>query len=155
MLPRRLFRALSLSVLQPYFRLTRSQTLGVRGVVRDAEGRFLLVRHTYAPGWLFPGGGVDRAESFEQAVEREIREETGVMARARPRLLSVHTNFEYFKGDHVALYAIDEWEQQASSSLEIAEFGFFSSDDLPEGTTGGTRRRIAEITDDLPPPSQW
>lgn len=155
MLPRPLFRLLSRLVLHPYFRLTRGQTLGVRAVVRDDEGRFLLVRHTYAPGWLFPGGGVDRKESLEDALVRELREEVGVLAQSRPRLVSIHANFAHFKGDHVAVFEVEHWERVAASSLEIAESGFFSATDLPEGTTGGTRRRIGEILSDEPPPRDW
>jgi hypothetical protein len=57
------FSIVSKLALQPWFRLTRGQTLGVRAVVRDGDGAFLLVRHTYVPGWTFPGGGVDRLET--------------------------------------------------------------------------------------------
>jgi hypothetical protein len=38
---------------------------------------------------------------------------------------------------------------------EIAEAGFFPLDGLPEGTTGATRRRLAEILDGQPPASMW
>ena len=155
MLPRRLFRILSLALFQPYFRLIRGQTLGVRVVVRDENGGFLLVRHTYAPGWMFPGGGVEHGESLEQAAIRELVEETGVHALERPRLISVHTNFKHFRGDHIAVFVIDRWEREETSSLEITELGFFSADDLPEGTTGGTKRRIAEFLNDDPAAVDW
>ena len=155
MLPRYLFRILSRVAIQPYFRLTRGQTLGVRGVVIDESGRFLLVRHTYVPGWMLPGGGVDKGESLEDAVVRELREETGVLADGRPRLISVHTNFKHFKGDHVAVFVIESWVREETSSPEIAETGFFSPEDLPEGTTIATRTRIAEIIGVGPPASDW
>ncbi len=141
--------------IQPYFRLTRGQTLGVRGVVRDEGGRILLVRHTYVPGWMLPGGGVDHGESLEEAVVRELREETGVHAIGRPRLISVHTNFKHFRGDHVAVYEIESWEREEASSPEIAEIGFFAADDLPEGTTVATKLRIAELIAGGPAASVW
>ena len=155
MLPRPILRILSRLFVQPYFRVTRGQTLGVRGVVRDESGCFLLVRHTYVKGWMLPGGGVDHGESMEEAVVRELREETGVIAGTRPRLISVHTNFKHFKGDHVAVFAVDDWEQEETSSLEIAEIGFFPADDLPEGTTVATKNRIAEIIGDGPAAPHW
>lgn len=59
--------------------------VGVNVVVFDAEGRVLLVRHTYRPDrpWGLPGGGLSRDEALEQCAARELREETGYEARIR------------------------------------------------------------------------
>ena len=132
-------------IAQPFWRLTRGQTLGVRGVVRNERGHVLLVRHSYAPGWLFPGGGVERSETLEQALAREMSEEVGVTVEGKALLFGIYANFERFAGDHVALFLIDAWRREPVRSLEIAEDEFFPPDDLPEGVTGATRRRLAEI----------
>ena len=78
-------------------------TLGVRGLVLDAEGRVLLVRHTYVNGWHMPGGGVERGETAEGALARELVEEAGVRLTAPPMLVSIHSAHAKFKGDHILL----------------------------------------------------
>ena len=57
----------------------------VGAVVRDGEGRLLLIRRGHDPHrgcWSLPGGRVESGESAEQAVEREVLEETGLAVRA-------------------------------------------------------------------------
>ena len=57
----------------------------VGAVVHDGHGRLLLVRRGHEPHrgrWSLPGGRVEAGESAEQAVEREVREETGLVVRA-------------------------------------------------------------------------
>jgi 8-oxo-dGTP diphosphatase len=57
----------------------------VGAVVHDAAGRLLLIRRAHDPGrglWSLPGGRVETGESSAQAVEREVREETGLDVRA-------------------------------------------------------------------------
>jgi ADP-ribose pyrophosphatase YjhB (NUDIX family) len=121
-------------------------TLGVRGVVLDEAGRVLLVEHTYLDGWWLPGGGVDRGETLEDAIARELREEAAVEPTRRPALLSVHSNEPYFRGDHVAVFRIDHWRRldRSPDPREIRDVGFFAPDALPETTTEATRRRLAE-----------
>ena len=49
---------------------------GVSAILRDGEGRVLLVRHSYGPrGWSGMGGGLKRSEDPEAALRREMREE--------------------------------------------------------------------------------
>lgn len=41
----------------------------------------LLVRHSYKDGWFLPGGAPKRAETLQEAAQRELREETGIEAQ--------------------------------------------------------------------------
>ena len=52
------------------------QRAAVRCVVRDAEGRILLLRAN--GGWELPGGGIEPGETVAQAAVRELVEETGL-----------------------------------------------------------------------------
>ncbi len=55
--------------------------VGVGGVVVDGAGRVLLIRRGKEPmkgHWSIPGGLVELGETLEQAVVREMAEETGL-----------------------------------------------------------------------------
>ena len=56
----------------------------VGAIVVDGAGRILLIRRGHEPGaglWSLPGGRVEPGETDEQAVIREIAEETGLSVR--------------------------------------------------------------------------
>jgi 8-oxo-dGTP pyrophosphatase MutT (NUDIX family) len=143
-------------LFQVWFRASRSLTLGVRGLVQDEAGRVLLVRHTYTPGWHFPGGGVERGETAAQSLARELQEEAGVVATAPLDLLSVHANHAFFPNDHVLLFRVPAWRQEPRPNRnEIAETGFFDPLRPPQGTTGGTLRRLAEVFDNAEFSEHW
>jgi ADP-ribose pyrophosphatase YjhB (NUDIX family) len=132
-------------------------TLGVRGLVLDEAGRVLLVEHTYVHGWWLPGGAVDRGETLVDAMARELREETAIEPIRPPVLLSVHSNEPRYPGDHVALFRIDAWRRldRKPDPREIRDLGFFAPDALPETTTPGTRRRLAEALQGAQADPMW
>lgn len=143
--------------MQAYWRLTRSLTMGAQGVVLDADGRVLLIRHTYRPGWHFPGGGVEKNETALEAMTREIEEEAGIVLDGPPKLFSIYANFRVFPSDHIALFVVRRWRQPCvpAANSEIAEQGMFSRFDLPEGTIEPVRRRLGEILDGGEPDPMW
>ncbi|MCW2718123.1 NUDIX domain-containing protein [Pseudonocardia sp.] len=56
----------------------------VGGLAYDAKNRLLLIRRGNEPGcglWSVPGGRVETGESDEQALVREMTEETGLTVR--------------------------------------------------------------------------
>jgi ADP-ribose pyrophosphatase YjhB (NUDIX family) len=61
---------------------------GAHVLATDDAGRILLVRTTYlGPGWMLPGGRVERGETPHAAGVRETREETGIDVRIDRLLL--------------------------------------------------------------------
>ena len=63
-------------------RLRSGYSLGVAGLVFDGE-RMLFVRRVHEPNrgrWTFPSGWVMAQEPIEEAVVREVEEETGLQA---------------------------------------------------------------------------
>ncbi len=64
----------------------------VGAVVVDDAGRLLLIRRGHDPHaglWSLPGGRVEDGETLEQAVRREVLEETGCSVRVGPVVGSV------------------------------------------------------------------
>lgn len=143
--------------LRPFWRMTRGMTLGAQGVVINDKGEILLVRHGYRPGWHFPGGGVEWNEAIEEALGRELYEETHVEITGPVQFHAVFANFKKFKGDHICLYIIREWQQKTwpEPNDEIKEIGFFSPDKLPEGTAAPVYRRCREVFGSVPADKHW
>lgn len=153
---RTLYRIVSRLVLHPWFRLTRGLTLGVRVLVKNPKGEVLLVRHTYSPGWLLPGGGVERGELTEEAAAREVLEETGVKVSQPLKLSGVYNNDAIFRGDYVLFYVGQTTDEaSADGNLEIAEARFFAPGALPEDTSKATQRRIHEMLGGPPGDGYW
>lgn len=72
---------------QPVIRMSDRPT--VRVVCFDGQGRVLLARwrdpSNGLSGWDAPGGGIEPGETPQDAARRELREETGLLARVLDR----------------------------------------------------------------------
>ena len=154
---RRKYEPLLRRFFHTYFLLHRGMTLGVRAVVLDAENRVFLVKHSYVAGWYLPGGGVDLGETMEAAMRRELKEEGDIDLTGEAELHGIFLNSHVSRRDHVAVYVVRHFRQDRlpEPNREIIECGFFDIAALPEGTTPGTRLRIAEIVDGQPIIATW
>lgn len=137
--------------------MRRSMTLGARAAAFDTAGRVLLVRHTYTPGWLLPGGGVERGEAADAAAARELAEEGAVRLTAPLALFGLYWNRAGAGRDHVALFVARAVRQPhpKTPDLEIAEARFFPLDALPDDASRATRARLDEIAGRAPASAFW
>jgi 8-oxo-dGTP pyrophosphatase MutT (NUDIX family) len=125
-----------------YCFIFRPKFLGVR-VMLIKNNEVLLVRQTYRSGWFFPGGGVKRGETLDEAARREAFEETGAEMKSL-RLLGSYTHFGEHKNDHNALFLCTDFTLNGKQDHEIAEARFFPLDALPDGLMDGHRKRLEE-----------
>lgn len=117
--------------------------VGVTGVVRDEDGRVLLLRHRMWPEgrqWGCPTGYANKGEPFEDTIVREVREETGLEVRVGElaRLTS-----GYRLRVEVAYEARFTGGTLTIDPREILEAKWFSPDDLPSGVQESHRLLIA------------
>lgn len=85
----------------------------VAGVLVDQDGRVLIDKRRkdqiYADYWEFPGGKIEQGESPEEAIKREVKEETGVsMGCMAPLSFISEDRDEYHV--IVLIYICREWE---------------------------------------------
>jgi len=61
----------------------------VGAVIKDDQGRLLLIKRGHEPGaglWSIPGGRIEPGETDAEAMVREMREETGLAVQVGPLL---------------------------------------------------------------------
>ena len=104
--------------------------VGVTGLGVDGDGKVLLARHRFgAPQWRFLGGFLHPRERVEDALAREIREETGLVVEVGP-VLEVVTGYRWERVEIVFAYRVSSGS--AALTSEILELRSFAPDALPE-----------------------
>lgn len=103
--------------------------IGVTGIVFNEKQEILLFKHTYRQTvWSLPGGYIKSKEHPFEALEREIKEESGLIVSA-DKQLKIRTDRENARLDVtvIGLYIGGEFKK----SPEVSEFGFFAFENLP------------------------
>jgi len=110
----------------------------VTGLVFDDDGRILLVRHSNGGVWVAPGGAIDPGETPQDAVVREVWEETGLHVNPI-RLCGVFAGPEfhvrYVNADEVsyvmAVFECDRVRGQLRADQdEVLEARYFAASEL-------------------------
>jgi len=132
--------------------LSRIRWTAAAAVVFDSGGRILLIRRSDNGRWALPGGTMETGETADQAVVREVKEETGYDVRVR-RLVGVysepeHTTITYPDGNTVAyvsiLFECEITGGTAELSDESTAVEWHSPEALPEPFHSGHRPRVLD-----------
>lgn len=133
--------------MSPYYRALRTKIghdlilyPAAGAVIPDQQGRILLQEKTFEPGWFIPGGAVEPGEHPEEAVVREVAEETGLVVRPERVVLVIggaEYRYEYPNGDQVEITGLlyqcsVVGETGEPIDEETKRLQYFSRDDLPE-----------------------
>jgi len=110
--------------------------VGVGGVVIRG-GKVLLIQRGKEPlkgRWVIPGGTVELGETLEEAVAREVREETGIIVRPREVVL-VFDRIERRDGavayHYVVIdYLCDDLGGTLQAGSDAADAAFVATEDL-------------------------
>jgi mutator protein MutT len=140
---RRIWRLISPDARAWLVRKTQSSfTVSAAAVVLNEKGEVLLLNHVLRPysNWGFPGGFLDFGEQAEEAIRREVREETGIEV-TRLKLISIRTSGAHIE---VLFFAFADGEPSVRSA-EIIELQWFAVGDLPDEMPAVQRQQIAEI----------
>ena len=94
-------------------------------------------------------------ESLQEAVRREAAEEVGADLR-NVQLFGVYSSFYEGKSDHIVVFFCEQFTWQKGRNSEIECVSCFPLNDLPGGTSPGTRRRIAEyVSGEMAVAARW
>ncbi|MGE6783884.1 NUDIX domain-containing protein [Ensifer adhaerens] len=112
---------------------------GVAAVIHNAEGQILLQEKASGEGWSLPAGAIELGEAPEEAVMREVMEETGFPVLV-DRILGVFGGrdfrYTYPNGDQVE-YVVTLFRcrivgaQQPILDGETKSLRYFSAADMP------------------------
>jgi len=142
---------LALYPVKLYWFLFRPNGYGVKCIIKRNDGKILLIRNTYGSGsWNLPGGGVKKGESAEQAVRREVKEETGIILNTLQPIGAFLSTLEY-KKDHINVFlAHTNSEIGEIDPGEISEAKWFSSGEFPQSLATVARQSLALLASTNP-----
>lgn len=115
---------------QKIVRTTQSKfTISVAALIINEKSEILLLDHVLrvGSGWGFPGGFVNQSEQLEQALTREVREETNLKLE-NVKFLQARTIDRHVE----ILFSATAKGAAKINSREIKSFGWFGSEALPE-----------------------
>ncbi len=104
--------------------------IGVFALIFDDEGRILLGHRRDIDWWNLPGGGMEAGETVDEALCREVREETGLEVEVE-QLAGVYSNCRTIGG-------------VLQPTEEVRENRYFAPGALPSNTLPKHRQRIED-----------
>ena len=88
------------------------------GVIKNAQGEILIAlrdRSAHQGGlWEFPGGKIERDETVEQALVRELKEELDINVEAASPLITIHHDYADLSV-RLKVWTIERFSSQAKS----------------------------------------
>lgn len=130
--------------------IRRPRTFGAHGVALTPQGKVVLVRLWYAPGWRLPGGGRGPDEPAVDAALRELQEEIGMTAHGEVLLACELEEAIDFKRDLSSLVIVRDVAYSPKRwSWEVERVDEFALHQLPREISPQTARWLKTVAEHL------
>jgi len=116
-------------------------TVTAAGIIFDNDGHVLLLKHFFRPGsgWGIPGGFVEAGEHPQDALRRELREETGLELEQ----VKVFGTRSFGRLQQIEIVFVGRANGVPEpQSVEVDQAIWFSPTALPESLTADQKRLI-------------
>lgn len=121
-----------------------TRRLASAAVIRDEDGRVLVVEPNYKDGWTLPGGTTEAGEDPRTGCFREVLEEVGLQLPAGRLLLVAHGISQGMWGDSVN-FLYDGGQIPANTTITVQEEELLSYQWVaPEELDGYVSPRLAD-----------
>lgn len=108
----------------------------VNAIILNKEKKFLVIKRKdgiHGGKWAFPGGIVEKNETNEQALKREVKEETGLeITKIIKKIAIYHYPRENKSDTQGTSYLVSVKSTRVNINDEVEEFRWVSIEELEE-----------------------
>lgn len=128
--------------------MKRDYGLTMRGIIKNDKGEILILkRHpksrTDPDTWELPGGKVEEGEFFDDALVREIKEETNLDGKAGDLAIAIQHDYPHKRTVQMIMY-LDDVEGEFKISDEHTDGKYASIDEIKTLTLSSCLKKVLE-----------
>lgn len=128
--------------------MKRDYGLTMRGIIKNDDGEILILkRHpksrTDPDTWELPGGKVENGEFFDDALLREIKEETNLDCKVGDLAIAIQHDYPFKRTVQMIMY-LDDVKGEVKISDEHTDARYASIDEIKTLTLSGCLEKVLE-----------
>lgn len=127
-----------------YWQIFKPKTYGARAIILH-EADILLVKNINVSHWSLPGGKIDKGETAEECLLRELNEELALFILKTDYKLGEYLSDKEGKRDKVYIFIVKLPSPIFQKQWELQDAQWFPLSRLPENLSPAVSRRINEF----------
>ena len=117
-------------------------TIGIFGIILNKQNKILLCHRRDYDLWNLPGGGLEKNESIQSGLIREVKEETGLAVKIS-RLAGVYS--KPYKNEIVFSFVCEPTNGKITLNEEADKIEYFEINKLPTNIPSKQKERIKDV----------